>query len=90
VTNKYQRTAIDTSPLAVPEQVSIAMAEIAEDVWKALLALAVGAGLQVMGGLMQADVAALCGPCGRHDPDRTASRHGTGRGSVTLAGGGCR
>jgi transposase-like protein len=46
----------------------------------------VGAGLQVMGELMQADVAALCGPRGKHDPQRTATRHGSGRGSVTLGG----
>jgi transposase-like protein len=86
VTKDYQRTAIDTSPLAVPERVSIAMAEIAEDMREGLLALAVGAGLQVMGELMAADVAALCGPRGRHDPQRSATRHGSGRGSVTLGG----
>jgi putative transposase len=40
VTNKYQRTAFDTSPLAVPDRVSIAMAEIAEDMREGLLALA--------------------------------------------------
>ena len=51
-----------------------------------LLALAVGAGLQVMAELMAADVTAVCGPRGRHDPDRAATRHGTERGSVTLGG----
>lgn len=86
MTKDYQRTEFDTSPLAVPERVSVAMAEIAEDMREGLLALAVGAGLQVMGELMQADVAALCGPRGKHDPDRTATRHGSGRGSVTLGG----
>jgi putative transposase len=86
VTKDYQRTEFDTSPLAVPERVSVAMAEIAEDMREGLLALAVGAGLQVMTELMQADVAALCGPRGKHDPDRSASRHGSGRGSVTLGG----
>src|SRR4051812_2452219 len=35
--------------------------------------------------LMEADVAAVCGPRGKHDP-RTATRHGTGQGSVTLGG----
>ena len=86
MTKDYQRTEFDTSPLAVPERVSVAMAEIAEDMREGLLALAVGAGLQVMGELMQADLAALCGPRGKHDPDRTATRHGSGRGSVTLGG----
>ena len=56
------------------------MAEIAEDMQEGLLALAVGAGLQVMGTLMEADVAALCGPRGRHDPERRAVRHGRERG----------
>src|SRR5690349_18164016 len=51
-----------------------------------LLALAVGAGLQVMAAIMEQDVAAVCGPKGRHDPQRTATRHGHERGSVTLGG----
>jgi transposase-like protein len=51
-----------------------------------LLALAVGAGLQVMAQLMEADVTAACGPRGKHNPDRAATRHGTERGSVTLGG----
>ena len=29
---------------------------------------------------------AVCGPRGKHDPDRVATRHGTERGSVTLGG----
>jgi len=86
VTKKYQMTVIDTSALAVPEQVSIAMTEIAADMREGLLALAVGAGLQVMQSLMEADVAAACGPRGKHNPDRVATRHGTERGSVTLGG----
>jgi putative transposase len=36
--------------------------------------------------LMEADVTAVCGPRGRHDPDRAATRHGTERRSVTLGG----
>jgi hypothetical protein len=86
VTKKYQTQRIDTSALAVPEQVSVAMDEIAENMSEGLLALAVGAGLQVMGALMDADVAALAGPRGRHDPGRVVVRHGTEAGSVTLGG----
>ena len=89
VTNKYQKNTPKTSTgpgLAVPDAVTIAMGEIAEDMREGLLALAVGAGLQVMGSLMEADVAAVCGPRGRHDPERTAVRHGSERGSVTLGG----
>jgi len=86
MTKNYQRTELDTSALAVPEQVSVAMNEIAADMREGLLALAVGAGLQVMQQLMEADVAAACGPRGKHDPDRTATRHGAEAGSVTLGG----
>jgi len=86
VTKKYQTTTSEANALAVPEQVSVAMEEIAADMREGLLALAVGAGLQVMAQLMEADVTAACGPRGKHDPDRTATRHGTEAGSVTLGG----
>ncbi len=88
VTKKYQTSEVDDdAALAVlPEAVSVAMEEIAADVREGLLALAVGAGLQVMAALMEADVSAVCGPKGKHNPDRTATRHGTERGSVTLGG----
>ena len=71
---------------ASPEQVTVAMAEIAESMQEGLLALAVGAGLQVMQALMDADVTVLAGPKGRHDQARTAVRHGRERGSVSLGG----
>ena len=86
MTKKYQTTVPDATALAVPEQVNIAMEEIAADMREGLLALAVGAGLQVMQQLMEADVTAVCGPKGKHNPDRTAIRHGGERGSVTLGG----
>jgi transposase-like protein len=86
VTKQYQTIDSSATEVAVPESVSVAMAEIAEDMQAGLLALAVGAGLQVMQQLMDADVTAVCGPRGRHDPDRRATRHGTERGSVTLGG----
>jgi len=44
VTKKYRTTELDTSALAVPEQVSVAMKEIAADMREGLLALAVGVG----------------------------------------------
>ena len=86
MTKNYQTGTIKTSALAVPEQVSVAMSEIAEEMREGLLALAVGVGLQVMGSLMEADVSAVCGPRGRHNAERAAVRHGTERGSVTLGG----
>jgi putative transposase len=89
VTKKYQKQRIDTPAgdgSAVPERVSVAMAEIAGCMREGLLALAVGTGLQVMQVLMEADVTGLAGPKGRHDPGRSAVRHGHERGSVTLGG----
>ena len=82
--NQIQSVEASASP--VPERVSVAMSEIAENMGEGLLALAVGAGLQVMAALMEADVAALAGLKGRHDGARTAVRHGRERGSVTLGG----
>jgi hypothetical protein len=70
----------------VPEQVTVALAEIAESAKEGLLALAVGAGLQVMGTLMEESVTALAGSKGKHNPERTAVRHGHEQGSVTLGG----
>jgi len=43
MTKKYQTEGTDTSALAVPEQVNVAMSEIVEDMREGLLALAVGA-----------------------------------------------
>jgi hypothetical protein len=59
---------------ALPERVSVAMTEIAENMHEGLLALAVGAGLQVMQALMEADVTVLAGPKGKHNMMRTAVR----------------
>ena len=83
---QYQNRGIDASDLVVPERVSLALAEIAESAREGLLAVAVSAGLQVMQALMAESVTALAGPRGRHDADRTAVRHGSGPGSVTLGG----
>jgi hypothetical protein len=71
---------------ALPERVSVAVTEIAENMQEGLLALAVGAGLQVMQALMEADVTVLAGPKGKHNMTRTAVRHGRESGSVTLGG----
>jgi putative transposase len=88
VGKQYQTRGAEASTLglAVPDEVSVALAEIAESAKEGLLALAVGAGLQVLGALMEESVDALAGPKGKHDPDRTAVRHGHEQGSVTLGG----
>ena len=70
----------------LPDTVSVAMGDLAETMREGLLALAVGAGLQVMQVMMADSVTELCGPKGRHDSDRSALRHGSEDGSVTLGG----
>ena len=52
MSKKYQTTVPEETAPAVPEQVSIAMEEITSDLQEGLLALAVGAGLQVMAQMM--------------------------------------
>ena len=86
---KYQKIALDAPnalEVVVPEQVSVVMAEVAADMREGLLGLAVGAGLQVMSAMMDADVLRVAGPRGKHNPERVAVRHGRDRGSVSLGG----
>jgi putative transposase len=51
-----------------------------------LLAASTAVGLEVMAELMQVEATELAGPKGRHDPTRTAKRHGSEQGTVTLGG----
>jgi len=70
----------------LPEQVTVAVAELASAAREGLLALAVGTGLQVLEAMLAEDVAWLVGPKGRHIPGRAAVRHGSEPGQVTLGG----
>jgi putative transposase len=81
-----QPTVPSDRGLVLPEQVTIALGELAGAAREGLLALAVGTGLGVLGELLAADVDRLVGPKGRHDPDRVAVRHGSEAGTVTLGG----
>jgi putative transposase len=69
-----------------PEEIQLAMTDIAGVAREGLLAMSVAAGMAVMQAMFEAEIAAACGPKGRHDQNRAAVRHGTGRGSVTLGG----
>jgi transposase-like protein len=88
VGKQYQTRDAEASMagLVVADEVTVALAEIAESATEGLLALAVGAGLQVLEILMEESVVALAGPKSKHDPDRVAVRHGHEQGSVTLGG----
>ncbi len=77
----------DTAVLPVlSEEVSLALAGIAGAAREGLLAMSVAAGMAVMRAMFEAEITAVVGPKGKHDPERVAVRHGTGKGSVTLGG----
>jgi putative transposase len=79
-------TTTDQAQLQLPERVTVAVAELATAAREGLLALAVGTGLQVLEVMLAEDVARLVGAKGRHIPQRSAVRHGSEPGQVTLGG----
>jgi putative transposase len=70
----------------LPGEVQLALADVASAAREGLLAMSVAAGMAVMQAMFDAEIAAACGPRGRHDPDRAAVRHGSENGSVVLGG----
>ena len=80
-------SAATTVAAQLREAVSVTLAELAGSLREGLLALAVGAGFQVMEAIIEESVTALAGSKGRHDPKRSAARHGREDGS---AGAPCR
>jgi putative transposase len=81
---------VATAPEAIesplPPQIHEALGELVGAAREGLLALSVGVGLGVVHELMELEVAEVVGPKGKHDPDRTAKRHGHEDGSMTLGG----
>jgi putative transposase len=70
----------------LPERVQEALGELAGAAKEGLLALSVGVGLGVLHEIMEAEVDEVVGWKGKHNPDRTAVRHGHEDGEVTLGG----
>src|SRR2546428_12077733 len=56
------------------------------DARQGLLATAMNAGLEVLRVMLENDRRRLCGPKGRPNPDREATRYGYDDGSVVLGG----
>ena len=76
-----------TSDEAVlPERVQEALGQLVGAAKEGLLALSVGVGLGVLSELMEEEVDDVVGPKGKHNPERTAVRHGHEDGEVTLGG----
>jgi transposase-like protein len=74
------------SESVLPVRVQEALGELVGAAREGLLALSVGVGLGVLAELMEEEVDEVVGPKGRHDPVRTAVRHGHEVGEVTLGG----
>jgi len=72
--------------VVLPERVQEALGQLVGAAKEGLLALSVGVGLGVLSELMEEEVDDVVGPKGKHDPDRTAVRHGHEAGEVTLGG----
>ena len=70
----------------LPEEVRVAMADIAGAAREGLLAMSVAAGMAVMAAMFEAEIAGRVGRRASMTPGRAAVRHGTGKGSVTLGG----
>jgi putative transposase len=79
-------TTVGASQLPLPAEIQEALGELVGAAREGLLALSVGVGLRVVHELMEAEVTEVVGPKGKHDPDRTAKRHGHEDGSMTLGG----
>jgi putative transposase len=62
------------------------LAAFAAHMTQGLLACSTALGLEVMVELMEQEVTELAGPKGKHNPARTAMRHGSQPGTVTLGG----
>ena len=79
-------TAAEASKLDLPEEIQLEIAGLAGKLREGLLALSVGVGLKVMDELIEEELVRLCGPKGKHDPERSARRHGSRRSQVVLGG----
>ena len=79
-------TPAEAAEMPLAPQIREALGELVGAAREGLLALSVGVGLSVVHELMEAEVTEIVGPKGKHNPDRTARRHGHERGSMTLGG----
>lgn len=70
----------------VQVELPVSLAEIIAGVSDDIERLSGEAGLLIMNAVMQAEVEALAGPKGKHDPDRRATRWATQGGYVVVAG----
>ena len=79
-------SSVEAAEMPLPAEIQEALGELVGAAREGLLALSVGVGLSVVHELMATEVDEVVGPKGKHNPDRTAKRHGHERGSMTLGG----
>ena len=79
-------TSAQAVELPLPAEIQEALGGLVGAAREGLLALSVGVGLGVVHELMELEVIEVAGPKSKHNPDRTAKRHGHERGSMTLGG----
>ncbi len=70
----------------LPEEVTVALGDVAGAIRDGLLAFCCSAGLLAVSQIMSEEMTAKVGPKGAHDPDRIATRKGSAPGSVVLGG----
>jgi len=66
----------------LPEEVRLAMTDIAGAAREGLLAMSVAAGMAVMAVMFDAEIAQACGPKGKHEPGRAGPRCATAPGAA--------
>ncbi len=79
-------TAREAVEEPLPARIQEALGQLVGAAKEGLLALSVGVGLGVLEELTSEEVEEVCGPFGKHDPGRSAYRHGSDEGEVTLGG----
>ena len=79
-------TAQEAVEEPLPPRIQEALGQLVGAAKEGLLALSVSVGLGVLSEMMAEEVEDVCGPKHKHNPDRTAYRHGTDEGAVTLGG----
>jgi len=84
-TKKRQMLEVDKQPW-LPRQVQVTLHDLMGAAKEGLLALAVAVGVDVLRSMMEAEVTAIVGPKGKHNPNRKAFRHGAEEGRVVLGG----
>jgi hypothetical protein len=84
--SKSSHLQLVDSPKVVAVQVPLPVLGALANAENAFFDLCVEVGQQVFSVLMEQDRKSMCGPKGKHDPDRQASRAGSASSDITLGG----